>query len=95
MDTSIHMSQHTKDPHEGRLSRLDLMAMLLGAVALGMLIYNTVAGSGAEHGGGHGDALAHPPHILSVIPFVGTLLCIAVLPLLAFTQHWWEHNKNP
>ena len=33
MDTSIHMSQHTKDPHEGRLSRLDLMAMLLGAVA--------------------------------------------------------------
>ncbi len=26
------------------------------------------------------------------LPFVGTLLCIAILPL--FAGHWWEHNRN-
>ena len=94
MDTSIHMTEHTQAPHGGKLSRLDVTALLFGTVALGMLIHNAVTGSGADHGGGHGDAHAHPPHILSVLPFVGMLLCIAVLPLLASTQHWWESNKN-
>jgi Na+/H+ antiporter NhaD/arsenite permease-like protein len=28
----------------------------------------------------------------TVIPFVGLLLCIAILPLVA--GHWWEHNPN-
>jgi Na+/H+ antiporter NhaD/arsenite permease-like protein len=28
----------------------------------------------------------------TVVPFVGLLLCIAVLPLAA--GHWWEHNRN-
>ncbi len=28
----------------------------------------------------------------TMLPFVGTLLCIAVLPL--FAGHWWEHNRN-
>ena len=27
-----------------------------------------------------------------MLPFVGTLLCIALLPL--FAGHWWEHNRN-
>jgi Na+/H+ antiporter NhaD/arsenite permease-like protein len=30
----------------------------------------------------------------SVIPFVGLLLCIATLPLVPATAHWWEHNRN-
>jgi len=30
----------------------------------------------------------------SVIPFVGLLLGIAVLPLVPATAHWWEHNSN-
>lgn len=32
------------------------------------------------------------PSILTVVPFVLTLLAIAVLPLVA--NHWWEHNRN-
>jgi len=28
----------------------------------------------------------------TVLPFVGLLLCIAILPLAA--GHWWEHNRN-
>ena len=28
----------------------------------------------------------------TILPFVGTLLAIALLPLAA--EHWWEHNRN-
>ena len=35
-----------------------------------------------------------PPALWSVIPFVGLLLAIAILPLIRRTQHWWEHNRN-
>lgn len=39
--------------------------------------------------GGHGKWI--PPR-WSIIGFVGMLLSIAVIPLIA--PHWWEHNKN-
>jgi Na+/H+ antiporter NhaD/arsenite permease-like protein len=29
-----------------------------------------------------------------IAPFAGLLLCIAVLPLIPRTAHWWEHNRN-
>lgn len=46
----------------------------------------------AGHGGGHGS---HPlPHVWAVAPFVFLLGAIAVLPLLKFTEHWWESNTN-
>jgi Na+/H+ antiporter NhaD/arsenite permease-like protein len=42
-----------------------------------------------------GDAaLTLTPSLWSIIPFVGLLLCIAVLPLVQRTAHWWEHNRN-
>lgn len=59
----------------------------------------------AEHGetaqeGGHGEAGEHgaehhakPPYWM-VIPFAALLLCIAVLPLIPATEHWWESNLN-
>lgn len=34
------------------------------------------------------------PPIESVIPFVILLLCIAFLPLMKWTRHWWEKNTN-
>lgn len=42
----------------------------------------------------HGDAAAHVPGLLWVGPFVALLLCIAILPLIHKTEHWWHHNKN-
>ena len=33
-------------------------------------------------------------HFVSIIPFVAILLCIAILPLVPATMHWWEHNQN-
>ncbi len=34
------------------------------------------------------------PHIGAVLPFVLLLGAIALFPLISFTEHWWERNKN-
>jgi Na+/H+ antiporter NhaD/arsenite permease-like protein len=39
------------------------------------------------------DAKAHPP-LWACLPFAALLLCIAILPLLHATRHWWESNRN-
>jgi Na+/H+ antiporter NhaD/arsenite permease-like protein len=52
----------------------------------------------SEHGAG--DAVAHEPSALTapalwtVIPFALLLLSIAVLPLIPFTEHWWDSNLS-
>jgi len=66
-----------------------LVLWILGAVAIGMLIYGSLTHS---HDAAHGPAEA--PHVLAVVPFVAILLCIAILPLVPATMHWWEHNQN-
>jgi Na+/H+ antiporter NhaD/arsenite permease-like protein len=54
---------------------------------------------GAEHAagepvaGGAAPAVIAPP-LWTVIPFVLLLLAIAVLPLIPFTEHWWESNLS-
>jgi Na+/H+ antiporter NhaD/arsenite permease-like protein len=50
------------------------------------------AGSHAE-AGGHGEA-HFAPSILWVLPFAALLLCIAILPLIHRTEHWWEKNSS-
>ncbi len=45
----------------------------------------------------HGEAVhaaAAVPAVVSVLPFVLLLGCIAVLPVIPATAHWWEHNWN-
>ena len=34
------------------------------------------------------------PRLGWIAPFVALLLCIAILPLIPATAHWWEHNRN-
>ena len=36
----------------------------------------------------------HVPTMPWVMPFAALLLCIAILPLIHRTAHWWEHNRN-
>jgi Na+/H+ antiporter NhaD/arsenite permease-like protein len=50
-----------------------------------------VAGEPKE--GGSAAALVAPP-LWTVIPFAVLLLAIAVLPLIPFTEHWWESNLS-
>ena len=40
-----------------------------------------------------GDQKSRPP-LFMVIPFTTLLLCIAILPLIPATAHWWESNMN-
>jgi Na+/H+ antiporter NhaD/arsenite permease-like protein len=49
---------------------------------------NVHAGANGTGGPGLGEQLP----VAAMLPFVGLLLCIAVLPLAA--GHWWEHNRN-
>lgn len=49
----------------------------------------------AGHPRPHGAQKQAPPLWgLGVLPFVALLSCIAVLPLLPPTHHWWEKNLN-
>ena len=52
-------------------------------------------GADDEHdaGGAHG-AHGEIPATYSVLPFVVLLGCIALLPLISTTEHWWESNFN-
>ena len=55
-----------------------------------------VATHDASHDAGHdtGHHKAEAPPYWTVIPFAVLLGCIAVLPLLHKTEHWWEENIN-
>ncbi|MBN1518206.1 sodium:proton antiporter [Candidatus Sumerlaeota bacterium] len=44
-----------------------------------------------EEHGGHGGFV---PHMFWISPFVVLLLCIALLPLIPATAHWWHHNSS-
>ncbi|TWT31138.1 Citrate transporter [Posidoniimonas corsicana] len=59
------------------------------------------ADSHAVEGDAHGAADSHgaeadivAPPVWTVIPFVLLLGAIAVLPLIPFTEHWWESNLH-
>lgn len=44
---------------------------------------------------GHGSAgHPHAPPVWTIAPFVLLLLCIAILPLIPATEHWWESNTS-
>ncbi len=45
-----------------------------------------------EHGAGGHPNLGKDLGLWTMLPFAGTLLSIALLPL--FASHWWEHNRN-
>ena len=93
VDVSVQVPTESEHEHSpGKLSLLQWAALLLGGCALAMLIYPSFTGDHGHHeaGGAH----AHPPSMWAVLPFVGMLLSIAVLPLMSKTEHWWENNKN-
>ena len=75
-----------------RITFLQWMAIALGAIAMGSLIYVSLTHDG-EHGKTHTVHDAAPT-MWAVIPFVGILLTIATFPLIPATAHWWENNRN-
>lgn len=55
-------------------------------------VEETAQGSEAEREASHGEL--HYPPLWTAIPFATLLLCIAVLPLIPATEHWWESNLH-
>ena len=55
-------------------------------ILLFLLFSNLFGASGSHYGVYHGEGLS----IFYVVPFIGMLLSIAVLPLVA--HHFWEKN---
>jgi Na+/H+ antiporter NhaD/arsenite permease-like protein len=53
-----------------------------------------VAPAAGDQQGGHGAVAIEPPPIWTVIPFALLLGAIAILPLMPWTEHWWEDNKS-
>ncbi|MEM7229293.1 MAG: sodium:proton antiporter [Planctomycetota bacterium] len=68
------------------------LAIIVGSLTMAFLIFHSLT-HGADHGGHHE---AHMPALwqIGVLPFIGILACIAILPLLPKTHHWWESNLN-
>lgn len=93
------MSTHfTADMHDtvnnqssSRLSIISWFAMFGGVVILGLLIYSSISSAGHA-----AAAHKHAPPLwgLGILPFAALLGCIAVLPLIPKTHHWWESNLN-
>jgi len=80
-----------------RMSNLQRAAIAFAVLGLALLMMQSFSAHdlahGTEGGGGHGHA-SHAPAMWSVLPFVGLLLSIAVLPLIPRTSHWWDNNRN-
>jgi len=46
------------------------------------------------HGGHDTEGHGPVPSIVATAPFITILMCIAILPLIHRTEHWWHKNKN-
>ncbi len=92
MEISLSAS-NTDKGHLGKLTGLQLVALILGVVAVGLLLLGSL---GEEQGSGHAghEVDAYAPSLWSMLPFAGMLLSIAILPVLPATGHWWESNQN-
>jgi Na+/H+ antiporter NhaD/arsenite permease-like protein len=80
------------DHHKKTKLPILLIAMLICVGIAGWLSW-FLAGQHETHGVQHNS---HMPHLwqIGILPFVAILGAIAVLPLLNYTRHWWEHNIN-
>ncbi|MFN0199629.1 MAG: sodium:proton antiporter [Planctomycetaceae bacterium] len=105
MDHSLHLSNTKTDSRRFVIASIVcLIASFIGwqtylasAPALSTAhaaIEEIAHGNAPSHGSDAAHHAVVPPALYSVIPFVVLLMCIALLPLIHSTEHWWEHNSN-
>ena len=91
--SAADMPDHAPDSHHAHRPRstplLTWLSVLLGAAGIGVLIWNSLHHAGTQHE-------PHLPHYwgVGILPFIAILGCIALLPLIPATAHWWESNRN-
>lgn len=95
------MSHHAESSGSSRplLLAIGLALLLYGAaLAMGWPQTGTAmvveAAAHASHDAGHGEVHHPVPALWTVAPFALLLGCIAVLPLIPATAHWWESNLH-
>lgn len=78
-----------------RLSRLPGLLSRTWLLVIGLMLglgTSPAWAAQAEHGA---EAAPSVPSLLFwSLPFAALLLCIALLPLIHATAHWWEHNSS-
>ncbi|MHC4108034.1 MAG: sodium:proton antiporter [Planctomycetota bacterium] len=90
-DGTNESHQPTAQPLSARGKALRGVALVAGALTIGLLILMSLQ----HHGTGHAEHPEPPPWWgLGILPFIGILGSIAVLPLLPATRHWWESNLH-
>lgn len=103
-----HASRGSERPLIAAIVATVVVYLVLAALGLPQKWTSQASGHG-EDGGGHvetghedasgehgeqGKAAIEPPPLWTVVPFVLLLGAIAVLPLIPWTEHWWESNRN-
>ena len=81
---TLRMRRSTRRAMGGILA---IILVYLLALAAGVLPHRHASAT-------HSAAHSYVPPLWAVIPFIGLLLAIAVLPLISTTANWWHHNKN-
>ncbi len=88
---TTRMDEIATHPQPARPSALGWLSVILGAAVIVTLMIISFG----HHGEGHAADHEPPPYWgIGILPFIGLLACIAVLPLLPATHHWWESNLN-
>ncbi len=96
-ELSLSVPLHGGHDQPSRLSGMSWLSLIATAILLAYLIVHSVTGAHAAPAGAEHAAIPEgyqPPPLWACIPFAGLLLCVAILPLLPATMHWWENNKN-
>jgi Na+/H+ antiporter NhaD/arsenite permease-like protein len=94
---SLPVAGHGDRHAAGGINGAGWLAMALGAaIVVFLMIHSFTAHHAPAAEAGHvGPPAGYvPPPVWACIPFAGLLLCIAILPLVPATAHWWESNKN-
>ena len=92
MGSSFASSVMIEPTGKPRVSIVAWIGAIVGGVAFAaLMVYHLT-----HLDDGHGDPHAHAPPYwgLGILPFIGILGSIAILPLLRSTHHWWENNLN-
>ena len=88
------MDSHRNSNHpEGIRTRIEivtLLAIVAACIGAAALTYRALT---------HAGHATQPPYVpsqwgIGLLPFIGILLAIAILPILQRTHRWWDNNRN-
>ncbi len=83
---------HSAGPNKPVIATSGWIAIVVGATIVGMLVVSSLMRG--DHAAEHAAPEMPRMWLLGVLPFVAILACIALLPLISATHHWWESNLN-